>query len=360
MISIRERGGRIKGLVLAGGEGSRLRPITRSGPKQFIPVANRPIILYCIEDILKSDIREIGIILGDNHPEKVMDLLGEGGKFGANITYIHQGAPRGIAHAIGCARDFLSDDKFVVYLGDNLCRDGISEMATEFRSSSMSGMILLSRVPEPSRFGVAEIDAEGRIVDLVEKPEVPPSDLALAGIYFLTPEIFPIIDALVPSGRNELEITDALRDLMRSGRDLEARIITGWWKDTGRVEDILDANRLLLDSDDICKDGMRVGQNTHIHKSVKLIPPVLIGRECKIDSGAVVGPFVAVGDGCRIRRAVIRDTVLDRKVLIDCSRRIEKSLIGKGASIIERIRGSRAEESESLTLVLGENSRVVL
>jgi len=309
---------------------------------------------------LNSGVRDIGIILGENHPDKVVDLLGNGEEFGARFTYIHQGAPQGIAHAIGCARDFLADDRFVVYLGDNLCRDGISEVAKEFRSSSLSGMILLSKVPEPSRFGVAEIDEEGKIIDLVEKPEVPPSDLALAGIYFLTPEIFPIIDALVPSERGELEITDALRDLMRSGHDVEARIITGWWKDTGRVEDILDANRLLLDRDDICKNGMRVGQNTHIHESVKLIPPVLIGSNCEIDSGAVVGPFVAVGDGCSIKRAIIRDTVLDRNVIMDCSRRIEKSLIGKGASIIERIGGSKAGKRESLTLVLGENSRVEL
>ena len=350
----------MKGLVLAGGEGSRLRPITHSGPKQLIPVANRPIILYCIEDLLNSDIRNIGIILGDNHPGRVVELLGNGEEFGAHFTYIHQGSPRGIAHAIGCARDFLSGDRFVVYLGDNLCRDGISKMAKEFRSSSLSGMILLSSVPEPSRFGVAVIDGEGRIIDLVEKPEVPPSDLALAGIYFLTSEIFPIIDALLPSDRGELEITDALRDLLRSGRDVEARIITGWWKDTGRVEDILDANRLLLDSDDICKGGMRIGENTRIHDSVELILPVVIGKDCEIGAGAVVGPFVSVGDGCRIERAMIRDAVLDRNVHIDCSRRIEKSLLGKGVSIIDRNGGSGTGKRESLTLVLGENSRVEL
>ncbi|MDP6156744.1 MAG: glucose-1-phosphate thymidylyltransferase [Candidatus Thermoplasmatota archaeon] len=352
-------GDEIKGLILAGGSGTRLRPITGTGPKQLIPIANRPVIRYCIQDISNCGISEIGIILGNNYPHKIIDLLGDGRELGVNFTYIRQGQPLGIAHAIGSARDFLGNERFVVYLGDNLLKSGISNIAEEFTQNKLESMILLSRVREPSRFGVAVMDDDGNVVDLVEKPDKPPSPFALVGVYFLTDKIFPIIDSLRPSGRGELEITDALRILMKSGHGVEARTVSGWWKDTGRVEDILEANRLILeDLYEKKSDPLdHIGKSTHIDGNATIIPPVIIGEGCTILSGAMIGPYVAVGDNCRIQGAGIHDSVIDKNVQIDCSRVIERSLIGKGVRITVSGSGNRdVGGMGDLTLVLGENS----
>jgi len=356
-------GDTIKGLILAGGSGTRLRPITRTGPKQLIPIANRPVIQYCVDDILRCGISEIGVILGDNYPDKIVDLLGNGRDVGVNFTYIRQGQPLGIAHAIGSARDFLGKENFVVYLGDNLLKSGISNIAEEFTRKKLDAMILLSRVRDPSRFGVAVTNGDGKIVDLVEKPEKPPSPFALVGVYFLTDKIFPIIESLCPSGRGELEITDALRILMRSGQGVETRTVSGWWKDTGRVEDILEANRLILE--DIYEkkgDPMdHIGSGTLLDGNAKIVPPVIIGKGCTLLSGTVIGPFVALGDNCRIHGAHIRDSVIDKNVRIECNRVIVRSLLGKGVSITAA--GSRKRETGkmgNLTLVLGENSHAEL
>jgi len=350
-------------LILAGGSGTRLRPITRTGPKQLIPIANRPIIQYCVDDILRCGISEIGVILGNNYPNKIVELLGDGKGIGVNFTYIRQAHPLGIAHAIGSARDFLANESFVVYLGDNLLKSEISNIAEEFTRKKLDAMILLSQVRDPTRFGVAVTDDDGKVVDLVEKPDTPPSPFALVGVYFLTDKIFPIIDSLRPSARGELEITDALRILMRSGHGVETRTVSGWWKDTGRVEDILEANRLILE--DIYEkkgDQMNhIGSGTRLDQNAKIVPPVVIGKGSTILSGAEIGPYVAVGDNCRIRGAQIRDSVIDKNVQIDCNRAIVRSLLGKGVSITESGSGTRdVGEMGNLTLVLGENSHVEL
>jgi len=329
----------------------------------LIAVGNKPIILYCVEDLLRCGITDIGIVLGDNHPEKVTELLGDGTRFGAKFTYVPQGSPRGIAHAIECARQYLGRDRFVVYLGDNILRDGIAGFVQEFSSSEADGMILLSRVKDANRFGVAQLDHEGRILSLVEKPENPVSDLALVGVYFLSSAIFPLIEGLEPSGRGEYEITDALRGLMGSGGNLIASIVTGWWKDTGRVEDILEANRLVLDgmTPGDGTGGSEPGRGIVIEMGCRIIPPVVMGDNCRLKEGAIVGPYVSLGSDSTVSRAVIENTVLDAGVKVDCDRRISGSLIGRGSMIRASRHGCETGSGkESLTLVLGENSEVIL
>ncbi|MFQ5871828.1 MAG: sugar phosphate nucleotidyltransferase, partial [Candidatus Geothermarchaeales archaeon] len=224
----------MKGVVLAGGHGTRLRPLTHTGPKQLIPIANKPNILYCIEDLRDAGIADIGIILGDIMPEKVKQLLGDGSEYGVRFTYIMQGSPRGIAHAVACAESFVGDGPFCVYLGDNILKGGIRPMVEDFLTNGYDAEVMLCHVPNPQKFGVAELDEKGNIISLVEKPKEPKSDLALVGIYLLRKNIFPIIHKLKPSWRNELEITEALDNLRNQGSRIKAHIVTGWWKDTGK------------------------------------------------------------------------------------------------------------------------------
>src|SRR5438552_3635001 len=221
--------------------------LTHTGPKQLLPLVNKPNVLYCVEDLRDAGITDIGIILGDNMPEKVRELLGDGSRYGVHFTYLVQGPPKGIAHAIACARDFVGRDAFCVYLGDNVLKGGIRHMVEEFQANNHDAGIALCPVAHPERFGVAELDAAGNVAGLVEKPKEPKSNLALVGIYLLRPSIFPIIDRLKPSWRNELEITDAIEGLRKGGGKVKAYVVKGWWKDTGRPEDVLEANHLLLE-----------------------------------------------------------------------------------------------------------------
>ncbi|NLI73696.1 MAG: glucose-1-phosphate thymidylyltransferase, partial [Euryarchaeota archaeon] len=236
----------MKGLILAGGNGTRLRPLTHTGPKQLIPIANKPNILYCLEDLREAGITDIGVILGNNMPEQVRELLKDGADYGVRITYIEQGEPKGIAHAVGCAEEFMGDDPFVVYLGDNLLQGGIHYMVDEFADGDMEALVALTSVKDPAKFGIAELDANGSLIGLEEKPKNPKSDLAMIGIYFLRSSIFPIIKQLKPSWRNELEITDAIDKLRKKTGKVSTHMVRGWWKDTGRPEDIIHANRMVL------------------------------------------------------------------------------------------------------------------
>ena len=357
----------MKGLILAGGSGTRLRPLTHTGPKQLIPIANRPNILYCLEDLRDAGITDIGVILGDNQPEKVRDLLKDGKEFGVTITYVVQGAPRGIAHAIGCAEAFLQGGPFCVYLGDNLLKGGIKKMVSEFAAGGADAGIALCRVSEPQRFGVAELDDKGHVVRLVEKPKEPKSDLALVGIYFLRDSIFPIIRSLKPSWRNELEITDALETLRAQGGKVTAHIVTGWWKDTGKPEDILDANRLVLDelapvNEGTVEEGaeikgrVAIGRGTVVRSGAVIHGPVVIGRDCQIGAGTYIGPYTAVGDRTVIEFADIENSILLADVHPATRHKIVGSLIGSHSHITEdehaRPRGMR--------VVLGEHSHVRL
>jgi len=357
----------MKGLILAGGSGTRLRPFTHTGPKQLIPIANKPNILYCLEDLRNSGISEIGVILGNNQPEKVKELLQDGREFGVRITYIVQGPPKGIAHAIGCAEDFLHGDAFCVYLGDNLLRGGIAAAVKEFAASDADAGIALCRVAQPERFGVAELDARGNVIGLVEKPKEPKTDLALVGIYLLRDNIFPIIKGLKPSWRDELEITDALEALRRQGGKIRAHIVTGWWKDTGKPEDILEANRLILDDlqtriEGTVEDGAQltgrvsIGPGTVVRKGAVIAGPTVIGRDCLIGPGAYVGPYTAIGDRTVLEMADIENSIVLSDAHIATRHKIVHSLIGRHTRIDEdehaRPKGAR--------LVLGEHSRVRL
>jgi len=357
----------MKGLILAGGSGTRLRPLTHTGPKQLIPIANKPNILYCLEDLRDAGITDIGVILGDNMPEKVRELLGDGSSYGVRITYVVQGPPKGIAHAIGCAEDFLRGDAFCVYLGDNLLKGGIRKMVQEFVRSDADAGIALCRVREPQRFGVAELDAQGNVLRLVEKPKEPKSDLALVGIYLLRDNIFPIIRGLKPSWRNELEITDALEALRAQGGKVMAHVVTGWWKDTGKPEDILEANRLILDELNpriegtvepgaTVKGRVAIGPGTVVRKGAHVAGPVIIGRDCVIGPGTYVGPYTAIGDRSVLEGAEIEDSILLSDVRVATRHKIVGSLVGSH-SVLEEDPDARPK---GMRLVLGEHSQVRL
>ncbi|MFB0544597.1 MAG: glucose-1-phosphate thymidylyltransferase, partial [Asgard group archaeon] len=237
----------MKGIILHGGYGTRLRPLTHTGPKQLIPIANKPISQHALEDLIEAGINEVAIVLGHIYPEKVKEHYGDGKKFGAEITYVYQSEPKGIAHAIGLCEHKVQDEPFVVYLGDNLIKGGIKNFAENFKTSNQDAMVLLCKVENPQRFGVAKLDEKGKLAALVEKPKQPPSNFALTGIYFLKPTIFKMIKQLKPSWRDELEITEAIQLLLDSGHNVGYQLVKGWWKDTGAPEDILEANRLVLD-----------------------------------------------------------------------------------------------------------------
>ncbi len=357
----------MKGLILAGGAGTRLRPLTHTGPKQLIPIANKPNILYCLEDLRDAGITDIGVILGDNQPEKVRELLKDGAPFGVRITYVVQGAPKGIAHAIGCAETFLKGGPFCVYLGDNLLKGGIAAMVREFETSGADAGIALCRVAEPQRFGVAELDAHGNVVRLVEKPKEPRSDLALVGIYFLRENIFPIIRGLEPSWRNELEITDAIESLRNGGGRVIAHVVTGWWKDTGKPEDILDANRLVLDelqpkiegtveAGAEIKGRVQIGAGTHVKEGAVIHGPAIIGRDCTIGSGTYIGPYTAIGDRTVIEVADVENSIVLSDVRLATRHKIVSSLIGSHSHITEDERA----RPKGMRVVLGEHSHVRL
>lgn len=357
----------MKGLILAGGHGTRLRPLTHTGPKQLIPLANKPNILYCLEDLRDAGITDIGVILGDILPEKVKELLGDGSAFGVRITYVVQGFPAGIAHAILCAESFLGDDAFCVYLGDNVLKGGIRSMVREFEEHAYDAEVMLCHVPNPEKFGVAELDAEGRILSLVEKPKAPKSDLALVGIYLLRKGIFPIIRGLKPSWRNELEITEALDHLRTQGARLKAHTVTGWWKDTGKPEDILEANHLLLDGIEkkiqgTIEEGARIegrvqiGKGTVVKSGSVIRGPAIIGADCVIGPNTYVGPYTAIGDGSRLIEADIEASIVIGDCVIEGTDKIVNSLIGRHTTI--RSGGKGLPRGHQL--VLGENSTLVL
>ncbi|MGQ9582067.1 MAG: glucose-1-phosphate thymidylyltransferase [Thermoplasmatota archaeon] len=353
----------MKGLILSGGRGTRLRPLTHTGPKQLIPIANKPNILYCLEDLRDAGIKDIGVILGDMMPEKVRELLGDGSAWGVRLTYIVQGEPRGIAHAVGCARDFMGESPFVVYLGDNVLKGGIKAMAEKFEREGCDALIALTRVPDPQRFGVAELDGRGNIVRLVEKPKEPKSDLALVGIYFFRSRIFDMIRELRPSWRNELEITEAIDMLVKRGYRVAAHIVTGWWKDTGKPEDILEVNHLVLDDlqpynrgvverDVVIKGRVGIGEGTRILSGTVIRGPAIIGRGCTIGPSTYIGPYTSIGDGTVVEGGEIEGSIVVGDCRISCGRKLVDSLIGRGCSILS----SDRERPEGVRVVIGENS----
>jgi glucose-1-phosphate thymidylyltransferase len=330
----------LKGLVLSGGAGTRLRPITHTSAKQLVPVANKPVLFYGLESLRDAGVRDVGIVVGDTHAE-IEAAVGDGSQFGLRVTYIRQDAPLGLAHAVLTAEDFLGDSPFVMYLGDNLLRDGIQDLVAQFRAGDADAMILLQRVPNPQSYGVAEL-ADGRVVRLVEKPAEPKSDLALVGVYMFTPAILAAAKAINPSARGELEITDAIQYLIDQGLRVDPSEVTGWWKDTGKLEDMLEANRLILDVLEPRIDGTLEGSTIEgrvvLEAGARLINssvrgPAIIGAGALVED-AYVGPYSAISTGVVIRRAEVEHSIfLEDSRVEDIDARIESSLVGRGVVI---------------------------
>jgi glucose-1-phosphate thymidylyltransferase len=336
----------LKGIILHGGHGTRLRPLTHTGPKQLLPIANKPMSQYALDDLKRAGITEIGIIIGDVYPEKVKEYYGSGEKFGVKITYIYQDAPKGISHAVRLCKDFIGNDKFIVYLGDNVLRKNLIGYTKKFETSDSDAMILLCEVEEPQRFGIAELDKNnpGKIKKIMEKPKDPPSNLAVIGIYFLTPKIFDIIDNLKPSWRGELEITDALDMLMNQGNKIEYDTVTGWWKDTGTPEDIIHANKLVLDSigtenqflidnDSEIKGNIVIGKGTEISRDSFVTGPAIIGKNCKIGPAVRLGPYVSVGDNCTLKNCNLEESIIMADCKIDAKIDLSSSIVAHSSEI---------------------------
>jgi len=307
----------MKGLILSGGKGTRLRPLTYTSAKQLVPVANKPVLFYGIESLAAAGIKEIGIIVGDTQAE-IRAAVGDGSKWDVRVTYIEQDAPRGLAHAVLIAEPFIGQDPFVMYLGDNLLNKGISEFVEEFVREAPAAQILLTKVPDPQMFGVAEL-VDGRVIRLVEKPKEPKSDLALVGVYMFSSAVFDSVKRIKPSFRNELEITDAIQDLIDRGLEVRPHLVQGWWKDTGKLEDMLEANRLILDTIERRIEGtvdresrvegkVVIEAGAVIERSV-IRGPVVIGADARIIH-AYVGPFTSIGPKCEIRDTEIEHSIV--------------------------------------------------
>ena len=331
----------MKGLILSGGKGTRLRPITHTSAKQLVPVANKPVLFYGLEALVAAGITDLGIVVGDTQAE-IRAAVGDGSAWGARVTYIEQDAPRGLAHAVLISEPFIGRDPFVMYLGDNLLNRGITQFVEEFQREKPAAQILLTHVPDPEMFGVAELEG-GRVVRLVEKPKQPKSDLALVGVYMFGPEVFASVKRIKPSFRNELEITDAIQDLIDRGLEVRPHLVEGWWKDTGKLEDMLEANRLILETLERRIDG-NVDAESRVEGKVVIAPgatieksivrgPVILGAGAKI-SNAYVGPFTSIGDDVEIRETEIEHSiVLAGASITGLATRIEDSLIGRNVRI---------------------------
>jgi glucose-1-phosphate thymidylyltransferase len=351
----------MKGLILSGGKGTRLRPLTYTSAKQLVPVANKPVLFYGIEALVEAGIRDIGIVVGETHAE-IRAAVGDGARWGVTITYIQQDEPRGLAHAVLISEAFIGREPFVMYLGDNLLNKGIVPFVQQFSREQPAAQILLTPVPDPQMFGVAEL-RHGKVVRLVEKPKQPVSDLALVGVYMFGPEIFDSVKRIKPSFRNELEITDAIQDLIDRGLRVIPHLVDGWWKDTGKLEDMLEANRLILETMERRIDGtydaesriegkVVIAAGAVIEKSV-IRGPVIIGAGAKI-SHAYVGPFTAIMNDVEIRDSEIEHSiVLEGSRVYDLGTRIADSLIGKNVKI-QRM----PLKPSAYRFMLGDNSEV--
>ena len=373
----------MKALVLAGGRGTRLRPITHTGAKQLVPVANKPVLFYGLEAIRGAGITDVGIVVSDplellkpdhrtgemntvlvNSQAEIRSAVGDGAAFGLRVTYIQQEAPLGLAHAVKISESYMAGEPFVMYLGDNLIRDGITPFVREFEAGKPNAQILLAKVATPQDYGVAELSGD-RVVRLEEKPKQPKSDLALVGVYLFDRSVFDAVRAIQPSARGELEITDAIQQLIDSGRRVRSHVITGWWKDTGKLEDMLEANRIVLSdqsaaiegtvsADTVVEGAVRVGAGSVIERS-RLRGPLIIGPRVTVRD-AYVGPFTSIGAGCHLERCEIEHSiVLERSRLTNIEGRIESSLIGR--DVVVCASGARPRTHQ---LVLGDSSRVEL
>ena len=351
----------MKGLILSGGKGTRLRPLTYTSAKQLVPVANKPVLFYGIEAIADAGIREIGIVVGDTQAE-IRAAVGDGSRWGVRVTYIEQDAPRGLAHAVKISQPFIGDEPFVMYLGDNLLNKGITHFVREFEREKPAAQILLTRVPDPQMFGVAELK-DGKVIRLVEKPKEPIGDLALVGVYMFGPEVFESVNRITPSFRNELEITDAIQDLIDRGLTVRPHLIDGWWKDTGKLEDMLEANRLILETFEQRIEGtvdagsriegkVVIEAGAIVERSV-IRGPAIIGSDARIIH-AYIGPFTAISNSVEIKDTEIEHSiVLEGSSLRDLSNRVIDSLIGRNVRIYRE-----PVKPSAYRFMLGDNSEV--
>jgi len=357
----------MKGLILSGGKGTRLRPITHTSAKQLVPVANKPVLFYGIEAMAEAGIEEVGVVIAPETGPEIEQAAGDGSRFGVRIQYIPQAEPLGLAHAVLTAEPFLGTSPFVMYLGDNLLQGGISDLVVAFREHAPDALILLTHVPDPENYGVAELAPAapgevGRVVRLVEKPAQPATDLALVGVYMFTASIHDAARAIVPSARGELEITDAIQHLLDAGMRVEPHIVRGWWKDTGRLEDMLEANRLILDSILERVDGelidSQVDGRVVIERGARLERttvrgPAIIGAGARL-SDCYIGPYTAVGERCVISGAEVEHSILLAGCAVrDLDGRMESSLLGRNVTVR---RGER--QPRAYRFMVGDNSDI--
>ncbi|MHA2620551.1 MAG: glucose-1-phosphate thymidylyltransferase [bacterium JZ-2024 1] len=347
---------------MSGGKGTRLRPLTFTQAKQLLPVANKPILFYGLEALAHAGIREVGIVVGETGND-VRRSVGNGQQWNLRVEYIVQPEPLGLAHAVKVSRDYLGESPFIMYLGDNIIKEGVSRFVQQFLEDRPDALILLSPVRDPQRFGVAELQGD-RVVRLIEKPEKPPSNLALVGAYIFTPDIHEAIDRIKPSWRGELEITDAIQRLIDSGKCVQSRIVTGWWKDTGKLEDLLEANRILLEDlepenhgeavDSEILGRVRIGRGT-ILKNAVVHGPAIIGQDCRLQS-CYIGPFTSLHNRVTVESAELENSiVLEGACISGLRTRIESSLLGAGCQVTATDRRPR-----TVRLMLGDLSSVVL
>jgi glucose-1-phosphate thymidylyltransferase len=352
----------LKGLILSGGAGTRLRPITHTSAKQLVPVANKPVLFYGIEALVDAGVEEIGIIIAPETGEEIRAAAGDGSAFGAKITYIVQDKPAGLAHAVLTAEEFIGDSPFVMYLGDNLLRDGLRGLVATFRAEEPHALILLTPVDDPQSYGVAELDGE-RIVRLIEKPKDPPSNLALVGVYLFTPAIFEAARGLEPSWRGEYEITEAIQALIDDGHKVQSEVVRGWWKDTGQLADMLEANRLVLEELQTSLEG-EIDADSRVEGRVVLEPgatltrsvvrgPAVIGAGACIED-AYIGPYTSIGEEVHVRRSEVEHSiVLSGSVVEDLETRMEASLLGRNVKLT-RSHGV----PKTLRLLVGDNCEI--
>ena len=355
----------MRALILAGGEGTRLRPITHTSAKQLVPVANKPILFYGLEHIAEAGIKQVGIIVGDTGDE-IRAAVGDGSRWGVEVTFIEQEQPLGLAHCVLIAREFLGDEDFVMYLGDNLLRQGVKSLVVDFEANraEAAAQILLARVPDPERFGVVEFGPDGEVVALVEKPAEPPSDLALVGVYLFTPRVHDAVEAIDPSPRGELEITEAIQWLIDHGHRVRHHVLEGYWKDTGELDALLEGNRLVLETFEPRIDGTVDARSKILGRVVvqegatvvdsTIRGPAIIGEGTRVEQ-SFIGPFTSIYYGCEIIRSEIEHSVvLEQSRIVDMPR-IEDSLIGKQVEVVRS--GARPYAHR---LMLGDHSRVDL
>jgi glucose-1-phosphate thymidylyltransferase len=351
----------LKGLILSGGKGTRLRPITHTSAKQLVPVANKPVLFYGIEAMAAAGITEVGIIIAPETGGEIREAAGDGSQFGVRITYIEQDAPLGLAHAVLTAEPFLGDSSFVMYLGDNLLQGGIRDLVNAFQTGAPDALILLTPVPDPENYGVAELN-DGTVVRLVEKPPEPQTDLALVGVYMFTPTIHDAARAIRPSGRGELEITDAIQHLVDAGQRVEPHVVRGWWKDTGRLDDMLAANRLVLETINHDVHGelidSRVDGRVIIEPGARLERsavrgPAVIGKDARL-TDCYIGPYTAIGDSCVIENAEVEHSILlSGSSVRGLDGRMESSLLGRNVHI-----GRDHNQPRAYRFLVGDNSEI--